>query len=147
MRPLVIALLFVASLQAQWIKHTTPGIPRNPNGTPNLTAPAPKTADGKPDLSGLWQTFQGFKYTVNQAADLTTEDQPQLLPAAAAEYKRRQDTISKDDPVGHCNLPGIPQANVIPYPFKIIQTPGQVTILYEAIRTFREIFTDGRGFP
>lgn len=151
MRLLVIALLLAVSVQAQWIKHTTPGIPRNPNGTPNLTAPAPRIqggpADGKPDLSGLWQTFQGFKYTVNQAADLKPEDQPQLLPAAAAEYKRRQDTISKDDPVGHCNLPGIPQANVIPYPFKIIQTPGQVTILYEAIRTFREIFTDGRGFP
>jgi len=40
---------------AQWPAFPTPGVPRTADGKPNLTGPAPKTADGKPDLSGVWQ--------------------------------------------------------------------------------------------
>lgn len=143
---LPVALLLSIPLSAQWLYHPTAGIPRNPDGSANLNAPAPKTAEGKPDLSGLWRQPNGVKYTVNLTADLKPEDVV-MLPWAATEYQRRRDTLSKDDPVGYCNLPGVPQVNAIPYPFKILQSPGQITILYEAIRTFREIFTDGRGFP
>jgi len=55
--------LFVAALMlmvgtipagAQWLDRPTPGITRNPDGTPNLTAPAPRGPDGKPDLTGVW---------------------------------------------------------------------------------------------
>src|SRR5215207_3640948 len=54
---LVLLLITVAGapLQAQWIKHPTPGLPRSSDGSPNLTAPAPKTADGKSDLTGTWR--------------------------------------------------------------------------------------------
>ena len=46
---------FVATsaLDAQWLKLPTPGLPRLPDGKPNLAAPTPRTPDGKPDLSGL----------------------------------------------------------------------------------------------
>ncbi len=143
---ILIAMAIVLPASGQWLNYRTANIPRNVDGSPNLAAPAPKTADGKPDLSGLWRQPNGVKYTVNLAADMKPEDVP-LLPWAATEYKRRQDTLSKDDPVGHCNLPGVPQVNAVPYPYKILQSPAQITILYEAIRTFREIFTDGRKFP
>ena len=53
------ALLWNVSAAAQWIDHPTPGIPRLPNGKVNLNAPLPKTADGKPDLTGLWQRARG----------------------------------------------------------------------------------------
>jgi hypothetical protein len=49
--------------------------------------------------------------------------------------------------VGHCQLPGVPQVNAVPYPYKILQNGTEMTILYEAIRTFREIFIDGRKLP
>src|SRR5678810_857513 len=47
------------SASAQWISHPTPGIPRLANGKVNLAAPVPKTADGTPDLTGLWQRARG----------------------------------------------------------------------------------------
>jgi hypothetical protein len=42
-------------VQAQWRKLTLPDTPRNADGTPDLTAPTPKTANAKPDLSGIWR--------------------------------------------------------------------------------------------
>ncbi len=141
-----ILLLIAVPASAQWLKMPSPGIPRTPDGKPTLTAPAPKTADAKPDLSGIWQQPNGDTYTINFAADLKPGD-VSMTPWAAEIYKQRQDNLSKDDPVGYCQLPGVPQVNAVPYPYKIMQSPGEVVILYEAIRNFREIFTDGRLLP
>ena len=47
-------------LVAQWLKYPTAGVPRTAAGTVNLTAPAPLTAEGKPDFSGLWLTDNPF---------------------------------------------------------------------------------------
>ena len=58
-RTLWILIAFAAAaplVHAQWLNHRTPGIPRTPDGKPNLSAPTPRAADGKPNLSGLWQT-------------------------------------------------------------------------------------------
>src|SRR5712692_7828230 len=49
------ALLLAVAAAAQWLNYPTPGIPRTPDGKPNLSAPTPRTSDGKPDLSGLWE--------------------------------------------------------------------------------------------
>src|SRR4051794_1633527 len=60
MRHLIsIGILILATCsfaQAQWPDHATPGAPRTADGKVNMTGPAPR-ANGKPDLSGVWQTI------------------------------------------------------------------------------------------
>src|SRR5205823_13692277 len=51
----IILTALATPLGTQWLQRPTPGAPRTADGKPNLTAPAPRTADGKPDLAGLWQ--------------------------------------------------------------------------------------------
>ena len=143
---MALACAMAGPMAAQWLNYPTAGIPRTPDGKPNLTAPAPRTSYGKPDLSGIWKQPNGVKYTINLAADHPADFVP-LRPAAAALYKYHQDTESKDDPVGHCNMAGVPQEDAVPYPYQIFQSPTEVVILYEAVRGFREIFMDGRKLP
>jgi hypothetical protein len=50
----LVLIVFATTVAAQWLNYPAPGIPRLPNGKPNLIAPAPRTSDGKPDLSGFW---------------------------------------------------------------------------------------------
>ena len=47
-------VLLAGSVYAQWMNYPAPGTPRTRDGKPNLTAPAPRASNGKPDLSGLW---------------------------------------------------------------------------------------------
>lgn len=133
----------VVPLQAQWLNRPTPGIPRTADGKVNLTAPAPKLADGTPDLSGIWMEA-GLKYLINVAADL--KEVP-FQPWAAEEYKRRMDTRGKDDPNNFCLPSGIPEKEAVTSPWKIVQTPRVIIILYESRTIFRQIFTDGRKLP
>ncbi len=140
----VIAVLFAASASAQWLKFPTSVVPRTPDGKPDLSAPAPKTADGKPDLSGVWQVRAG--YTDDIAKDLKPGEVP-FQAWAEALYKHRVETNGKEDPQAYCVLSGVPREHVVPYPFKILQPPGEVVILYEALHSYRQIYMDGRELP
>ena len=137
-------LLMTVPVAAQWLNYPTPGIPRLPDGKPNLAAPVPRTPDGKPDLSGIWQPRPG--YTGDIAKDLKPGEVP-FQPWAEALFKHRQETMGKEDPQARCVLSGVPRENVVPYPFKILNTNGMIVILYEALHSYRQIFMDGRELP
>ncbi len=138
------ALIGGSAASAQWLTYPTPGIPRLPDGRPNLAAPAPRLADGRPDLSGLW-LIQGL-YIGDIAKDL--EDGVPFQPWAAELYKYRRETLSKDDPTGRCIVGGVPRSTAVPYPFKIFHTTsGPIVMLFEAVHSYRQIFMDGRPLP
>ena len=143
--------MLAAPAFAQWEKVKSPNIPRTADGKPNLSAPARRAADGKPDLSGLWwmpptaaaNTGVPPKYLNDIAADMKPEEVP-MQPWAAALFKQRGADLSKDFPYTRCLPNGVPMISLFPAPWKIIQNPGLVVILYENSMTFRQIFTDGR---
>jgi len=142
---LAAALLQTGMAAGQWMKHPDPRTPRMADGKPNLAAPAPRLADGRPDLGGIWNAVDG-RYLTNLARRAGI-DIP-FQPWAAALFKERQDTEGRDRPAGRCLPHTIPDAMLVPgYPWKVVQTPGVTIILFENFTQYRQIFTDGRGFP
>jgi len=142
---LILAGMLCWPAAAQWLNHPTKGTPRTADGKADLTAPTPRRADGKPDLTGVWMGVT--KYMINIAADLKPEEIP-FEPWAAAEYKRRRDTESKDDPSAQCLPLSIVEKQTITSPFKLVDVPvrEEIIMLYEGQR-HREVFLDGRPLP
>src|SRR5579863_9026883 len=104
--------------------------------------PVPRLADGKPDLSGPWEP-NAIRENVSLAA---TGVQIPFRPEAKAIYDQRLATLGKDDPSPRCLPPGVPRLTTTPSPFRFLQVPGLIVIIYESgSQTFRQIFTDGRG--
>ena len=152
-----IALLFVlvSAAQAQsassWLNYPVPGAPRTSDGKVNLTAPVPKGSNGHPDLSGVWSA--PADYFKNLASDLKPEDVT-MLPAAIALQKQHEIKDHSDDPMALCLPPGVPRIDTSNsgdalHPFKIVQTPNLILLLYETsvYSTFRQVFLDGRKLP
>jgi len=128
---------------AQWLNYPTAGIPRTPDNKPDMAAAAPKTSGGKPDLSGIWEA-EDQTYFFDLAAGLKPEDLAPT-PWAQALQQQREENDHVDDPLARCLPPGVPRVNTNGlFPFKIVQTPSLVVILYEQLGLFRQIFMDGR---
>jgi hypothetical protein len=149
-------LVFVSIASAQWMKNATSSFPRTKDGKPDLAAKAPRASDGKVDLSGVWspdpdpngkplgvEQMVFPRYFVNIAADMKMEDEP-LQPAARALYLKHLQSEGKDSPQAHCKPSGVPWVNTIPLPYKIIQAPKLIVMMYEENTVFRQIFLDGR---
>ncbi len=152
--------------QGQWLNHPAPGTPRTRDGKPDLSARAPR-ANGKPDLSGIWvaesatreellRLFPGgennlgeigpSRHFMNIFSDFKPEEIP-IRPAAAAIAQERRAGLAKDIPLTRCLPAGVPFVNALPAPYKLIQTPGVIAMLYEQDTSFRQIFIDGRKPP
>jgi len=163
------ALLFAPG---QWLNYPTPGTPRGTDGKPNLSAKAPRASNGKPDLSGVWRTeynssaentrlfgpsLEAFavpgddpstfsKYFLNILVDFKPEDNP--MRPAAAELLRKNTEKKANSSSARCLPQGLPRTDINSYaPFKILQTPGVIAVLYEVDNTHRQIYTDGRMLP
>ena len=121
----------------------TPGIPRTP--------------DGKPDLSGIWQAF-GTTANDNLLSHSASTDGPAGLgvvegdeiPYRPEALKRKQENAASRatrDTEAKCYLPGVPRITYMPFPFQIVQMPGVTTILYEYLHAVRHIHTNGTPHP
>jgi len=124
--------------------------------------PAPRAADGHPDLTGVWQgntnrpgswEEANTGFGVGQTGDpapsqtqrpsqqpLPPRDPPPYQPWAAAKVLESFNRRGIDDPAARCLAGGVPRANLTGlFPIQIVQTPQQIVILYEYMRIFRVI--------
>ncbi len=156
------AALLCTVASAQWIKYPTGGVPKGKDGKPNLSAPAPRTSGGKPDLSGMWTigdplpcpkllTDDYGECLEKMPISLITADLNKAVPGglpfqpwALDVLKQRQTAI---DPHVRCLPSNFPRMFTLPHITKIVQTRGLLILMNEYNASYRQIFLDGRSLP
>jgi hypothetical protein len=132
-----------------------------PGGAQNKV---PRTADGKPDLNGIWQAMntanwdlQGHEAHPGLVVALGAEGaepggqsvveggEIPYLPAALAQKKKNHEDRLTADPEIKCYLPGVPRATYMPYPFQILKSANAIGIAYEYDGAYRNIFLKNPG--
>ena len=119
---------------------------------PSSNTTLPRTADGKPDLSGIWQVHN------RAAADLEDHVARFGLPAgkgvvqggpipyqewaAKKKIENAKDRLTAD-PLAKCYLPGVPRIMYMEFPFQIFQTADHVAMTFEWSQVHRTIYTNG----
>jgi hypothetical protein len=127
-----------------------PAAPAAPRPAAPAAARVPRTADGKPNLNGIWQAMVGSNWNLEDhgasAGPFFQEGAVGAIPAGqsivdggdipytpAALAKRNENARNRLtlDPEVKCYMPGIPRANYMPYPFQIVQSPQNILFAYE----------------
>jgi len=122
--------------------------------------PAPvtlaRTADGHPDLSGVWQVVNTAAWNIQGhhaqkgvpgGLGVVEGDDIPYQPWAAAKQKQNYENRVTADPEGKCFLPGVPRIMYMPFPFQIVQTRERVTMLFEYVHAIRYVHMNGKKHP
>jgi len=122
----------------------------------------PRTPDGKPDLSGIWQALTKAHFNIEPSAARYGPHPGEMgaisaFPATLGiveggripyteEALRQRDVNRMDaidlDPLAKCYMPGVPRANYLPFPFQIVQSEDVVLIAYEFAESNRLLYVD-----
>jgi hypothetical protein len=111
---------------------------------------APRTPDGAPDLSGIWQSNNtanwnleahvarqgpvfalGAAFSVPPGLGVVEGGEIPYLPAALEKKQTNGANWMTLDPEVKCYMPGIPRATYMPYPFQIVQSTDTILMTYE----------------
>jgi plastocyanin len=129
------------------VAGTMPGASPSDAAGAGARKAVPRTADGKPDLSGVYGygAGGGGRGAPPTAAAGGLPTAPTLKPGAE-KYK----VVRAADDTGQystCLPPGIPQTFFVPYYIQIVQAPRHLVVAHEYLNLFRIIPTDGRPHP
>lgn len=149
----MVVSICAASVSAQADKDQGTKKYAPPTLSKDHSKPTPRTADGHPDLSGMWIEKYGAlgtdpavgKPVQNRAprAAAYPSDELPYQPWAALKAKQLHDA-ENTDPLLHCEPYGVPRIWGGPHPARLVALPGELIVLYERDTAFRIIPTDGR---
>jgi hypothetical protein len=120
------------------------------------TSPAttlPRTAEGKPNLQGIWQVRNRAAYDLQDHAardgmpagkGVVEGGEIPYQPWAAAKKLENFANRKTADPLANCYFPGVPRIMYMEFPFHIFQTREHVAITFEWSQVFRLIYTNGK---
>ncbi len=124
-----------------------------PQGAPApRQQPMPRTADGKPDLQGIWQAsstaaadLQDHVASFNMLAgrSVVAGNEIPYQPWAAKQRAENFQNRQTADPLSKCYIPGVPRVMYLDFPFQIFQTPKAIAMAFEWELDYRLIHTDG----
>ena len=114
------------------------------------TGPFTRTADGKPNLTGIWQAMNSANwdiqahaakmgpvvslaaaFSVPPGAGVVDGNEIPYLPEALKKKQANAANWMALDPEVKCYMAGIPRATYQPFPFQIVQSPNTVVMSYE----------------
>ena len=138
-------------------------LPAVPAAAQSSAEDIPRTADGRPDLNGIWQVLNSANWnldphTASQGAvetlgaigavapglGVVEGGQIPYLPEAAAQRDENFRNRRTEDPEAKCFRPGLPRATYMPYPFQIFQTDSDIFVAYQYAGAVRTIFLEER---
>jgi hypothetical protein len=145
--PLGVVLVFAIGLSCSPTASAQSKAPTN--------APATASPDQAHDLSGVWFDDRPRPVTVNERYWIFkfNAEEPPMTAWGEAQYKTAKSSFGipayplaeTNDPLYHtCTPPGLPRIYLHPFPMQIVQTPGEVILLFEYDSIRHQIFTDGR---
>ncbi len=124
-----------------------------------------RTADGKPDLNGIWQAVGSAHWDLEGHAarkgPIDAMGAFGAIPAglgvvvggeipyqdwAARKKAENQARWLELDPAVKCYAPGIPRATYMPFPFQIVQTPTNILMAYEFTGASRNVYLNRPDF-
>jgi len=120
-------------------------------GTADQSYTVPRTSYDHPDLQGIWQALNTAVWNIqDHSAELRVPAGQSVVvgneipyrPSALAQREENYRNRATSDPEANCKMVGVPRITYMPYPFQIVQTPTQITILYEYVHTVRNIYLD-----
>jgi hypothetical protein len=150
------ALALVPGIRAQdsWDTIPKPG-DVDPFRPGDKAGKIPRTRDGKPDLSGIWQarTLAAWDI-VKHRGDYGLPGGPGIvegdqIPYQDAAVQKRQQLAKNlyNDPQARCQLPGVPRITYMPFAFEILQTPARIHVAYEYAHAWRIFYLDRTSHP
>ena len=107
-------------------------------------AGTPRTADGKPNLAGIWKP-RGHRTPPDLAA--LAGGRIPYQPWAAAKQRENFRNRRTEDPLSKCFLPGVPRIMSLDRSFQIFQTPQMIALTFEWANIFRILYTNGSSHP
>ena len=117
---------------------------------------SPRTADGQPDLQGIWQALNTAAWDILDHSPalgipggqgVVVDNEIPYQPWAREQRRLNYENRGTADPETRCAMPGVPRITYMPHPFQILQFEDRVLLLYEYAHVTRTVYLDGSPHP